>query len=151
MNRASRPAWGAATRDLSTSRHNVEDLAGRHLVVGADRLGGVQVAASGEDRQPCEQAALVLEQQVVAPVHHRPKGLLAGKGRAGTHGEQPEAVVEPFRQGGQLRSVNRPGEKSGSRQRAPGIRTPDYALYVKPEHGRNAAVRRTDNLAGETT
>ena len=32
----------------------VEDLAGRHLVVGADRLGGVQAAASGENRQPCE-------------------------------------------------------------------------------------------------
>ena len=80
---------------------DVEDLARRHLVVGADRLGGVQVAASGEDRQPCEQAALVLEQQVVAPVHHRPKGLLAGQGSAGTHGEQPEAVVEPFRQRGQ--------------------------------------------------
>ena len=38
---------------------NVEDLADRDLVVGADRLGGVQVAASGEDRQPREQAALV--------------------------------------------------------------------------------------------
>src|SRR5208282_6802973 len=80
---------------------DVEDLGGRHLVVGADRLGGVQVAASGEDRQPGEQAALVLEQQVVAPVHHRPKGLLAGEGSAGTHGEQPKAVVEPFRQRGQ--------------------------------------------------
>jgi hypothetical protein len=80
---------------------NVEDLSGRHLVVGADRLGGVQVAASDKDRQPCEQAALVLEQQVIAPVHHRPKGLLAGQGSAGTHGEEPEAVVEPFRQRGQ--------------------------------------------------
>ena len=80
---------------------NVEDLCGRHLVVGADRLGGVQAAASDEDRQPCEQAALVLEQQVVAPVHHRPKGLLARKGSASPHGEQPEAVVEPFRQRGQ--------------------------------------------------
>ena len=28
----------------------VEDLAGRHLVVGTDRLGGVQIAASREDR-----------------------------------------------------------------------------------------------------
>ena len=80
---------------------HVEDLAGRHLVVGADRLGGGQLAAAGEHRQPGEQAAFVLEQQVVAPVHHRPQGLLAGQGGAGAPGEQPEAVVEPFGHGGQ--------------------------------------------------
>ena len=49
------------------------------LIVGADRLDRLQVAAPGEDRQPSEQAALVFEQEVVAPVHHRTKGLLAGK------------------------------------------------------------------------
>ncbi len=36
---------------------NVEDLGGRHLVIGADRLGCVKVTASDKDRQPCEQAA----------------------------------------------------------------------------------------------
>ena len=57
---------------VDQSAQHIQDLAGRDLVVGADRLGGCQLAAAGEHRQPGEQAAFVVEQQVVAPVHHRP-------------------------------------------------------------------------------
>ena len=80
---------------------DIEDLAGRDLVIGADRLGGCQLTAAGEHRQPGEQAAFVIEEQVVAPVHYRPQGLVAGQRGAGAPGEEPEAVVEAFRHRGQ--------------------------------------------------
>ncbi len=87
------------------------------MLVGADGLGRGEVAAAGEHRQPGEQAAFVLEQQVVAPVHHRPERLLAGQGGAGTPGEQPEAVAEPFGQGGQRqRTETGGGELDGQGQ-----------------------------------
>ncbi len=86
---------------VGQSAQRIEDLAGRHMLVGTDGLGRGQAAAATEHRQPGEQAAFVLEQLVVAPVHHRPVRLLAGQGGAGTLGEQPEAVAEPFGQGGQ--------------------------------------------------
>ena len=41
----------------------IEDLAGRHLLVGTDGLGRGQAAAATEHRQPGEQAAFVLEQK----------------------------------------------------------------------------------------
>ena len=102
---------------VGQSAQRIEDLAGRHLLVGTDGLGRGQAAAATEHRQPGEQAAFVLEQQVVAPVHHRPERLLAGQGGAGTPGEQPEAVAEPFGQGGQRqRTQTGGGELNGQGQ-----------------------------------
>ena len=96
---------------------HIEDLAGGHLVVGADGLGRGEPAAAGEHGQPGEQAAFVLEQQVIAPVHHGAECLLAGQGGAGAAAEQPEAVVEAFGQGGQRqRPQASGGELDGQRQ-----------------------------------
>ena len=78
-----------------------EDLGARQVFVGADRLDGVEVEAPNEHRQPSEQAALVLEEQLIAPVDDGPQGLLAGQGRASTPGAYPEGVVEAFREGKQ--------------------------------------------------
>ena len=63
---------------VDQSADDIEDLAGWDLVVGADRLGGCQLTAAGKHRKPGEQVAFVVEQQVVAPVHHCPQGLVAG-------------------------------------------------------------------------
>jgi hypothetical protein len=70
-----------------------------------------QLAAAGEDRQAIEEQAFLLEQQVVAPVHHGSQGLLAEHGGPGTTGQQPETVVEPFRQRRQGK-----GTEAGGRQ-----------------------------------
>ena len=72
----------------------VEGVGAWHLIVGADRLDSVEFAAADEDRQAAKQAPLVIEEEVVAPVHDRSQGLLARQRRAGAAGEQREAVVE---------------------------------------------------------
>ena len=59
-------------------------------------LGRLQRPATAEDRQPAEQPALRLRQQVVAPVDRRPQRLLAGQGRAAAAGQQTKAVVQPL-------------------------------------------------------
>ncbi len=59
------------------------------------------VAAANEDGQPGEQAPLVVEEEVVAPVHDRPQRLLAGQRGAGAAGQQREAVAESLVQRGQ--------------------------------------------------
>ncbi len=77
----------------------------------------VELAAAHEDRETSEQTAFVLEEQVVAPVHHCPQGLLAGQGGTGAPGEEPEAVVEPFRHGGEgQRPETGGGELNGQGQ-----------------------------------
>jgi hypothetical protein len=48
---------------------HVEDLGARHLIVVADGLDSLELAAADEDRQAAKQAPLVVEKQVVAPVH----------------------------------------------------------------------------------
>ena len=73
----------------------VGDVVGGEVVVGAHRLGGRQVAAAGEHRQPLEDALLVVEEQLVAPVDDGPQRLLAGQGGARPAGQQAEPVVEP--------------------------------------------------------
>ena len=57
--------------------------------------------AADEDRQPSEQAPLVFEEEVVAPVHDGTQRLLAGQRGAGAAGEQREAVAESLGQRGQ--------------------------------------------------
>ena len=116
-NRASVPVSETVTRDLSASRLSASRISPAAPARRHRRLRPRPGAAATEHRQPGEQAALVLEQQVVAPVHHRPERLLAGQGGAGTPGEQPEAVAEPFGQGGQRqRTQTGGGELNGQGQ-----------------------------------
>ena len=57
---------------------------GVERLVGADRLGRRQVATAREHRQPFEDALLVVEQQLVAPVDDGPQRLLARAARCAT-------------------------------------------------------------------
>ena len=63
-------------------------------VVGAHRLRGRQVAAAGEHRQPLEDALLVVEEQLVAPVDDGAQRLLARERGARPTGEQAEPIVQ---------------------------------------------------------
>ena len=87
---ASSPSWSSTTSDFSTSARG-----GRGRRVPRDRLGRLQGPAAGEHREPAQQHALRLGQQVMAPVDQRPQGLLTGQRGATAAGEQPETVVEP--------------------------------------------------------
>ena len=60
-----------------------------------------EAAAAGEDREPHEHLALRVEQQVVAPVDHRPKRLLPGQCGPRPAGEQAKPIVEAFDQLGE--------------------------------------------------
>ncbi len=91
--------------------HDVEDVGARELVVDADGLDGFELAAADEDRQPGEQAPLVFEEEVVAPVYDGTQRLLAGQRGAGAAGEQREAVTESLGQGGQGKGSKAGGSK----------------------------------------
>ena len=80
-------------------------------LVGAHHLRRRQVATAGEHRQPLEDALLVVEEQLVAPVDDGAQRLLAGQRGARPTGEQAEPIVEP---GGDLGDRERPG--AGGRQ-----------------------------------
>ena len=76
----------------------VGDVLGLDLVAGAHGLGRLQRATAGEDGEQLEHPPLVVEQQVVAPLHHGAEGLLPGQRRAGAAGQEPEAIVEAVRE-----------------------------------------------------
>ena len=80
--------------------HDVEDLTSRYPIVGTNSLDRSELAPAHEDRESSKQTAFVLKEQLVAPVHHCPQGPLTGRGGTGAPGEEPEAVVETFRDGG---------------------------------------------------
>ena len=64
-------------------------------LVGAHGLRGRQVAAAREHRQAFEDALLVVEEQLVAPVDDGAQRLLARERRARPTGQQAEPIVEP--------------------------------------------------------
>ena len=82
-------------RLVDQPRQQVEHRVRGEAVARADRLGGLQRPAAGEDRQPPQQRPLRLGQQVVAPVERRPQRLLARQRGPAAAGQQPEAVVQP--------------------------------------------------------
>ena len=112
VNRVSPAASAAVTRDLSTSRLTTSRISpAGDSVVAADRLGGCQPAAAGKHGKPVEQDAFVVEQQVVAPVHHRPQRLLAGQGGSGPSGEEPEPILEALRHRGHCQCAESGGRE----------------------------------------
>ncbi len=76
----------------------VGDILDLDLVAGAHGLGRLQRATPGEDGEQLEHVLLVVEQQVVAPLHHRPEGLLPRQRRASPAGQEPEPIVETVRE-----------------------------------------------------
>ena len=76
----------------------VGDVLGLDLVPGAHGLGRLQRTAPGEDGEQLEHVPLVVEQQVVAPLHDGPEGLLPRQRRTSPAGQEPEPIVEPVRE-----------------------------------------------------
>ena len=105
-------------------------------VAGADRLGRLERPAPGEDRQPPEQRALRLAEQVVAPVDQRAQRLLARQGRPAAAGQQPEAVVQP---GGDLLDRQRAARAPPPARCASGM--PSSRRQTRPPPARSASVR----------
>ena len=66
------------------------EIAGR----GAERLGQAEPERACADAQPAQHPALVIVEQVVAPLHGGQQRLLARQDRTRTAGEQPEALAE---------------------------------------------------------
>ena len=81
-------------RLVGQAGHQLGDIVGTDRVVGAHHAGGGQVASAGEDGQAVEDSALVVEQQVVAPVDDGSEGLLAGTGGASAAAQHTEPIVE---------------------------------------------------------
>ena len=88
----------------------VGDVGHGDVIVGAHRLGRRQVAPTRQHREPFEDALLVAEQQLVAPVDDSAQRLLARQGRARPARQQAEPIVEP---GGDLGERERPGPGRG--------------------------------------
>jgi hypothetical protein len=123
-------AVGDDERLVGETTHDVGHGLGGQVVVRAHGVGRFEGATVGEHREPLEDLALVVEQEVVAPVGHRPQRLLAGQRRTGAAREQPKAVVEALGElvdgegegpsGGQLdgeRHAVEPGAQVGDRFR----------------------------------
>jgi hypothetical protein len=82
---------GAHQRPVHQPVEQVADPVALDRPVGADRLGGLQRPAPGEDGQPGEQGPLRRAQQGEAPVHGGPQRLLPGEQlRVGVGVAQPE-------------------------------------------------------------
>ena len=96
------PGWlrpdEALVRQRAEQVGDVEDL---EVAEAAHRLGGVQVEALGEHRQPPQQRLLGPGQQRIGPLDRRPQGLLPLQRGAAAPGQQPEALVQPVVQAGQ--------------------------------------------------
>ena len=136
---------GDDERLVDEVQEEVEDLARRQEVVAAHGFGGVERAPAGEDGEPGEQPALVLEQEVVAPVDDGAQRLLPGQRRSGTTGQDAEPVVE---QRGQLGERQRPEACRGQldRQREP-VEAPAHVL----DHRAVVVVDGEAGLHGERT
>ena len=84
----------------------------------ADRLGGGQVAAAGEDRQAVEQALGAVVEEVVAPGDRGAQGLLPLGQVAGARREQVELVPQPGQDRVRRQELD-PGRRQLDRQRHP--------------------------------
>src|SRR5205823_14013692 len=58
------------------------------FVVSADRLGGLQAPATGDDGKPPQQRSLLVGEQIVAPIDGGAERLLPRQGGAAAAGEE---------------------------------------------------------------
>ena len=84
-----RPAHEALVQQRA---HDVQHVG---VPVAAHLLGGVQRPRADEGREPAEQRALVLGEQVVAPLEGGAQRAVAGGRVAGVGGEHRHAVAQP--------------------------------------------------------
>jgi len=146
-----RRRWGRPNGDQGLVDQPGDRLRDRHggqVPPGAHRLGGVKGAATHEHRKPSQGGPLGAVEQLPAPIHHRPQGLLARQRGARARGEQPEALVQPRGQlvrrqrthpcGGQLDRQRQPVELSAHLPHRGGIAP---VTNREPGDGRGGAVQ----------
>src|SRR5262249_53908616 len=115
----------------------------------ADGLGGLDVAASGEDAQPTPEDPFLLAEQSVAPVDRGAEGLAPREVVPPVDRQQPKAVVETLEQilrshrrqphGGQPRPPAAPPPPDGSsRSRPRGPPRRARSSVLPPPRGRPA-------------
>jgi hypothetical protein len=85
---------------------------------GTDRLDRVVVEVGREYPQPVEQGALLVAEQVIAPVDRGPQRAVPRQSRAGTGRQQLEALVKEFQERG-WREAAHAGGRQLDRQRQP--------------------------------
>ena len=73
----------------------VEDVAVIYAAAGTHLLGRFERPSTRKHRQPAEQSAFAVREQLVTPVHRGFEGTLPGDRRPPAAGEQPETIVEP--------------------------------------------------------
>ena len=84
-------------RLLGQPRQRVRGSSPVETGADANLLDGLELEPAGEDGEPAEQHRLVGLEQVVAPLQGRDQRLLACRGGVAPVAEDPEAVVESFR------------------------------------------------------
>ena len=82
-------------RLVDEARHQVEHVLAVNAVAGADLLGGFERPSAGERREPPQQPALGVREQVVAPVEGRFQRRCRPIGVRSRPREQSKAIVEP--------------------------------------------------------
>ena len=126
---------------LDQRREPIEDGTRRSpsLVISANRLGRVQRAAAGEDREPPEEDLLLGRKQVVAPgdgVAHR---LLTSRQIAGAVIEQRQPILQS---GENVRRVRAPG-RARRRVRSPAAIRPAGRRSLRPRPRSRPRARRS--------
>jgi hypothetical protein len=86
---------GCYERFRSQIRNMLKNLRCDDLPVGSDSLGGVHREVAMENSEASQDDLLRIRQQVIAPVHSRPQGLMARQRGPAAPREEPETVVEP--------------------------------------------------------
>ncbi len=84
-------------RGADQALKQVEHVVPLDAVATRDRLGVLERPATGKHRQPVEQAALGVRQQVVAPIERRLQRALTRQGTTTTARQQPKPSVESCR------------------------------------------------------
>ena len=105
----SRPVrLGLHQRSIHQAHQEIEHLDCRQRIVRAHCLGGVQAERSSKDRQPDEQQAFRVGQQVIAPLDRCFERPLSGNGGAWPAGEKHEPLGEALSDFGRMEHP-RPG------------------------------------------
>jgi hypothetical protein len=93
--RAERRAFDVDHRLVHEIAQHVGDVHHFDHVVGTNRLGSVEIEATGENRQPVEQATMSLIEQLIRPVDRDAQRAMPVEAPPIGDPKEPEAVVDP--------------------------------------------------------
>mgnify|MGYP007135457263 CR=1 FL=1 len=81
---------------MHEARHEAADLVRRDAAPRAYRRRGLEGKSAREDRSAAEHGALLVRQQVIAPVHRRAERVVPRQVGAARVGQEAKAIVEPI-------------------------------------------------------